>query len=71
MMIVAQLPAGADDKATIEQKLDGSRDDDDIVLAEYDSDPTVAKGSCDTEERYMYAYMCTSVMYELLLTQLW
>ena len=55
------MPAGSDDKATVEQKLVGSHDDDDddIVLAEYDSDPTVTKGSCDTEERFMlYTHMC-------------
>ena len=37
------------------EKLVGSRDccddDADIVLAEYDSDAAVARGSCDTEDR--------------------
>ena len=40
------------------EKLVGSHDpcddDADIVLAEYDSDTTVARGSCDTEERCVH-----------------
>ena len=65
------MPAGIDDKVTIEQKLVGShdlesQDDADIVLAEYDSDPTVTKGSCDTEERCTHGYICAPIMYELL-----
>ena len=43
--------------ASVEKKLIGSHDpcddDADIVLAEYNSDTAVARGSCDTEERYV------------------
>ena len=50
-----------DDTVSVEKKLVGSHDlgshdapDDDaadIVLAEYDSDTTITRGSCDTDRR--------------------
>ena len=45
-----------DDTASVEKKLVGSHDvpdddDADIVLAEYDSDTTITRGSCDTDGR--------------------